>query len=155
MKRATWALPIAASLVTGLSACGDDPSDALGASAPRATPAAGAVIVNGTVREWRVAVDTPTLKEGKVTFSVTNAGTQVHEFLVVRTDLADGKIPIGGEGKFDEEAEGVDVVDEISEFEVGTTGSVTIDLKAGAYQLVCNIEKHYGNGMHVPFTVTV
>jgi uncharacterized cupredoxin-like copper-binding protein len=45
-------------------------------------------------------------------------------------------------------------VGEVGETDIGKTGSVTIDLKPGKYILVCNIEKHYGQGMRVAFTVT-
>ena len=33
------------------------------------------------------------------------------------------------------------------------TGTVTLDLKPGKYVLVCNIEKHYAQGMRSAFTV--
>jgi uncharacterized cupredoxin-like copper-binding protein len=38
--------------------------------------------------------------------------------------------------------------------DVGKTKSVTLDLKAGSYVLVCNIEKHYAMGMRAAFTVS-
>jgi hypothetical protein len=50
-------------------------------------------------------------------------------------------------------------VDEIEEFPVGETQSMTLDLEAGSYVLICNIydadeqEAHYQEGMRLAFTV--
>jgi uncharacterized cupredoxin-like copper-binding protein len=45
-------------------------------------------------------------------------------------------------------------VGEISETDKGKVVTKTFDLAAGNYVLVCNIEKHYGQGMFAAFTVT-
>ena len=73
--------------------------------------------------------------------------------VVVRTDVAPGQITIGADGKFNEDDPAWTVVDEISEFDPGTTESKTFDLAAGKYQLACNISNHYRNGMFTPFEV--
>lgn len=142
---------LAALLPVSLWGCGADPSDT---GAP-----AGAVSVEpenkiaAAVHEWSVRATSPRAREGEVTFVVSNFGTIAHEFLVVRTDFGDGGIPLGQGSRFDEEADGLRVVDEISEFGPGRTESLTIGLPAGRYQLLCNIEGHYANGMHMPFEV--
>ena len=46
-----------------------------------------------------------------------------------------------------------DSVGEIGEIKPGTTGTVTLDLAPGQYVLVCNLPKHYAQGMRVAFTV--
>ncbi len=89
---------------------------------------------------------------GEVKFTVTNDGTIGHEFLVVKTDMAVGEIPLDGD-HFPEPADGLEVVDEIGEFKVGTTETLTVNLEAGKYQLVCNLPGHYKNGMHLGFEV--
>ena len=42
----------------------------------------------------------------------------------------------------------------MSETDAGKTVTKTLDLKAGTYVLVCNIEKHYAQGMRMGFTVS-
>jgi uncharacterized cupredoxin-like copper-binding protein len=45
-------------------------------------------------------------------------------------------------------------VGEVSETDKGKTVTKTLDLAAGKYVLVCNIEKHYAQGMRSVFTVS-
>jgi hypothetical protein len=91
--------------------------------------------INGEVSEWAVAIDETSAPTGDLTFRVRNSGTIDHEFLVVKTDLADGTIPVEG-GLFAEDQEGIEVVDEIPPFAAGRTEELTITLDAGQYQLV-------------------
>ena len=72
----------------------------------------------------------------------------------MKTDFALGEIPLGDNNRFDEEGEGVMVPGEIPEREPGTTGTVTLKLDAGNYQLLCNIAGHYKNGMYTQLTVS-
>jgi len=108
--------------------------------------------VTGELTEWSVLVDASTVPAGEVTFTIANKGTMDHEFLVVKTDLPDGQIPVDGD-RFSESLESITVIDEIAEYPAGTTESLTVTLDAGNYQLVCNISAHYGLGMHTPFIV--
>ncbi len=112
----------------------------------------GPSTVTGELKEWAVSVDPESVPAGEVTFEITNNGTVQHEFLVVKTDIADGEIPVDGD-HFSESLEGIDVIDEIGEFDMGTTESLTLTLEAGKYQLVCNIPAHYTAGMHTAFVV--
>ncbi|CAB4897648.1 unannotated protein [freshwater metagenome] len=57
---------------------------------------------------------------------------------------------VGADNKVSEDT----TVGEVSELDAGKTGTVTLDLKPGKYVLVCNIEKHYAQGMRAAFTVT-
>ena len=97
---------------------------------------------------------------GEITFSVTNDGPDdVHEFVIVQTDLEPGDLPTDEHGAVDESGEGVTVIDEIEDIPVGETGEVTVDVEAGSYVLLCNIfdadedEAHYAEGMRTAFTV--
>lgn len=108
--------------------------------------------VTGSLKEWEVDVDAGGAMAGPVTFTITNNGTIEHEFLVVKTDLPDGEIPVVDD-KFSEEGEGIEVIDEIEGFGKGETGTLTVDLQPGNYQLVCNITSHYAAGMHTTFVV--
>jgi uncharacterized cupredoxin-like copper-binding protein len=110
--------------------------------------------ITGSVQEWAVGVSAHEAKAGDVTFTMKNAGTIAHEFIIVKTDFALGEIPLGDNNRFDEEGEGVMVPGEIPEWEPGTTGTVTLKLDAGSYQLLCNIAGHYKNGMYTQLTVS-
>jgi uncharacterized cupredoxin-like copper-binding protein len=54
----------------------------------------------------------------------------------------------------------MEVIDEIEDMEVNDTQTLTVDLDAGSYALICNIydksenEAHYSEGMRTQFTVT-
>lgn len=109
--------------------------------------------ISGKVLEWEVDVDAHLAKAGEVNFTMENAGTIAHEFLVVKTDIAPGEIPLTSENKFAEPSEGLEVIDEIPEWPVGETKTLKLNLTPGNYQLVCNIEGHYKNGMHAAFKV--
>ena len=123
--------------------CGEDPSGSFGETKNR---------VNGIVREWSVEVDATAAVAGEVSFTVANDGTIGHEFLVVKTDIELGKIPLDGD-HFPEPADGLEVIDEIGEFPRGTTETLTLILEPGKYQLVCNLPGHYAAGMHAGFEV--
>lgn len=129
--------------VSALAGCGADPSDAGGGTSNT---------VNGVVKEWAVSVDASSAMAGEVTFTVANQGTIGHEFLVVKTDIEPGKIPLDGD-HFPEPADGLEVIDEIGEFPKGTTETLTLMLEPGKYQLVCNLPGHYAAGMHAGFEV--
>jgi hypothetical protein len=62
---------------------------------------------------------------------------------------------------FDEEGDGVEVVDEVEDIASGSTADLRVDMEAGAYVLLCNLveeedgetESHFEEGMHTGFTV--
>jgi uncharacterized cupredoxin-like copper-binding protein len=114
-----------------------------------------------TLQEWAVVPDAESAPAGEVTFSVTNDGPEdVHEFVVVRTDLAFSELPVDENGVVDEEGEGIEVLGEIEDLPVGETEELSLTLEAGSYALICNIwsedeaEAHYAMGMRAPFTAT-
>jgi uncharacterized cupredoxin-like copper-binding protein len=129
------------------------------ASPSAASPGAGTVDV--TLQEWAVVPATATAAAGDVTFNVTNTGPDdVHEFVVLRTDLDPGALPTAANGSVDESGDGIEVVDEIEDIPVGETRELSVPLEPGSYVLVCNIfdeaesEAHYQMGMRIGFSVT-
>ena len=116
--------------------------------------------VDVTLQEFAVSTDPASIGAGEVTFDATNDGPDdTHEFVVIRTDLAPTELPTDETGSVDEAGEGIEVIGEIEDVEVGESASVTLDLDAGAYVLICNIydedeqESHYLEGMRTAFTV--
>jgi uncharacterized cupredoxin-like copper-binding protein len=101
----------------------------------------------------------PYAPEGKVTFIITNQGAEDHEFVVLQTDTMAADFPIVGfEGepnRFDEDAKGITNVGETGDpaMAPGTSLMLTIDMTAGHYAVVCNLNGHYAMGMHQDFNV--
>ena len=76
-----------------LPACGDDGDDAGTVSATETTSDEASTVAV-TLQEFAVAADPATAPAGSVTFNVTNEGPDdVHEFVVIKTDLAVTDLP--------------------------------------------------------------
>jgi len=123
--------------------------------------AAGATTVDVTLQEWAVVPSVTSVPAGEVTFVVSNTGpADVHEFVILKTDLGAANLPVDDTGAVDETGAGITVVDEIEDIAVGSAGEVTVTLEPGAYVLLCNIfdeteqEAHYAMGMRLDFTVS-
>lgn len=113
--------------------------------------------VAATVDEWKIALGESSAPAGDVTFDISNEGTKVHEFVVFKTDLAEDALPTiteAGEIIIDEEGEGLEAVDEVEDIAPGSGDSLTVNLAAGTYVVVCNRPGHYDQGMHATFTVS-
>jgi uncharacterized cupredoxin-like copper-binding protein len=150
-RRAAGITAVIAVLALVAGACGDDDGGG-------ETGAGGAIAI--TLQEFAVTPSPAQAPAGDVTFDATNEGPDdVHEFVVFATDLAPDALPTVEDGSVDETGEGVELQGEIEDIAVGDTQSVTIDLAAGNYVLICNIydaaekESHYQEGMRVAFTV--
>jgi uncharacterized cupredoxin-like copper-binding protein len=118
--------------------------------------------VDVTLQEFSVGAEPAAVSAGSVTFDVTNDGpNDVHEFVVIATELSLTDLPTAEDGSVDEDGEGIEVVNELEEIPVGETETLTVDLDAGPYVLICNIveeedgevESHYQEGMRASFTV--
>lgn len=106
--------------------------------------------------EFSVTAGADTVEAGAITFEINNAGAFPHEFVVIRTDLAPDALP-ATDGEADEAQ--LDVVGKVDPFASGESQTLTVDLTAGSYALICNVKGdgfpgHYGNGMFTAFTVT-
>ena len=131
-----------------------------GASPAGGSPAAGQT-VDVTLQEWAVVPASESVAAGDVSFAVTNNGPEdVHEFVVLKTDLDAGDLPTDDTGAVDEAGEGIEtVVDEIEDIPVGESQDLSVVLDAGHYVLLCNIydeteqEAHHALGMRTNFTV--
>jgi len=145
-----------------LTGCGDDEKDNGATATPRGTTqAAGAGReIDVTLQEFSVIPEADSVEAGEITFNVENIGPDdIHEFVIVKTDLEPDALPTADDGSVDEAGEGAEVIDEIEDIPVGETQSLTVDLEAGSYVLICNIfdetenEAHYAEGMRTAFTV--
>lgn len=135
-------------VAAGCGSAGTSPSAASSAAASGSAAAGGQVAVE--LSEWKVVPSPATASAGSATFAVKNAGTQAHEFVVVKTDLKADALPVV-DHKIDETA--LTPVDEIENIAAAATPTLAVDLDAGHYVLLCNIETHYEQGMHADFDV--
>ncbi len=124
-------------LLAGACGGGDDG----GSSAGDATTTALTIEANEfefSPSGWTVAADTD------VTITLDNKGAVIHEWVL----LSSGNT-ISSEADFDEGL----VAHKISDVEAGTTGTVTFNLPAGEYQVICKLEGHLDAGMEGTLTV--
>jgi uncharacterized cupredoxin-like copper-binding protein len=109
--------------------------------------------VGVTLADYSVTPEESSAPAGEVTFDVSNDAEQTHEFVIFKTDLAEGDLPTNEDGDVDESGEGVELIDEIEDVEAGSSESLTVSLDAGNYVLICNLPGYYRQGMHASFTV--
>jgi hypothetical protein len=156
-------IPAALLLVTA-AACGDDDDDDGNGGAETTAPDGDGegTDVAVTLQDFSLIPDADSAEAGEISFNVENIGPDhMHELVIVKTDLEPDALPTLDDGSIDETGEGVEVIDEIEEFPVGETQSITIDLEAGSYALICNVVHeeegetfvHYELGMRTGFTV--
>lgn len=113
--------------------------------------ASGGGTIQVTLKENGIALDKSTLNAGTVVFDVKNAGTVIHEFVVIKTDLAPDKLPpsTGEPGQVLEDGS----VGEAEDIAVGASKQLSLKLEPGSYVLICNLVGHYAAGMHTGLVV--
>ena len=146
-RRAFFAL--VAVLAIASVACSSDSSSS--SAAGTTTSAGGGTAVAATEKDFSISIDPTEVAAGEVTFTINNEGPSAHEFVVVQTDTAPGDLPVK-DGLVEED--GITVVDEAEDIAPSTTATLTIDLEAGSYVIICNLPGHYQQGMNVGLKVT-
>jgi uncharacterized cupredoxin-like copper-binding protein len=144
-----WAWALALALVLGALALAvpltvarrDEPT-------PRGTPH------NVLLKDFEVRQEATVVPAGSVSFRIRNEGPTSHELIVVRTDLAPGKLTLQDDGlTVDEEADGIELVDDVDSLDIDDRETLVLDLTPGHYVLYCNFEGHYLGGMYEALTV--
>jgi uncharacterized cupredoxin-like copper-binding protein len=115
-------------------------------AAAKPAPALGHA-VGVSLTEFKVTPNATAAAAGKVTFTVRNAGAVKHEFVVIATSKPAGDLLKGAE------ADETGNAGEIGDVPPGTAKTLTLNLKAGHYALICNLPGHYQAGQHADFTV--
>jgi uncharacterized cupredoxin-like copper-binding protein len=141
-----------AALVGCSSDSNTDTTSAGGVTVPSGATGTSVAVTAGdkSDTEQFLTVEPASVKAGSVTFTLTNTGTKKHEMVVLKTDEPFAGLAVGADHRVSEDTS----AGEVGETDPGKSGTVTLDLQAGKYVLVCNIEKHYEQGMRVGFTVT-
>lgn len=117
-------------------------------------PAAGLAASHGrtskvVLREWSIAPSPASAAAGAITFTVRNGGKAKHEFVVIRSDVAAGKLPTKNGRASEKGSKG-----EIGSIAPGATKKLTLTLGKGKYVLICNFQGHYQAGQRAAFRVT-
>jgi uncharacterized cupredoxin-like copper-binding protein len=112
--------------------------------------------ITATIADMSIALSTHTVPEGFVTFDITNNGPSLHELVVLKTNIAPGKLPDNPdeEGMVQEDAAGIVPMGEDGNIPPNTDATLTLHLKPGKYQIICNLPGHYAAGMYTDLTVT-
>ena len=110
-------------------------------------------VIKATLLDNAIQLDASTVKAGKVTFEVSNASEakMVHEMAVLKTPMADDKLPVKA-GKVPEKK--FKKMGEVEDVAAGKSKRLTLRLATGHYVLICNISGHYQMGLHTSLTVT-
>jgi uncharacterized cupredoxin-like copper-binding protein len=116
-------------------------------AAPAPAPAPLGHSSAATLKEYSIAPRPSEVAAGRVAFNVHNAGSIKHEFVVLRTDKKASDLLKGNE------ADEAGNVGEIGNLNPGQTKTLSLNLKAGHYALICNLPGHYKLGQHADLTV--
>jgi uncharacterized cupredoxin-like copper-binding protein len=119
----------------------------------------GGMMMGGSAMMVRVYASPTSVPSGEITFVATNIGALNHELLILPAPTdGPGTRATGADGKINElsrlgEASkscGSGAGDGITP---GARSWVTLHLKPGTYELLCDIPWHYANGMFEPISV--
>ena len=117
-------------------------------AAPESAPSGSQVVAEMT--DYKITVNVPSVKAGKIKLGVRNIANMEHSFQVLKTDLAPDKLAVdGASAKAKEDGK----VGDIPSIAAGKSAALTVDLAPGKYVFICNIAGHYQLGMHTGFTV--
>ncbi|MCC7368510.1 MAG: hypothetical protein IT306_08810 [Chloroflexi bacterium] len=109
--------------------------------------------VTMTLNEWSIISDQPAVPAGDVTIDVSNIGEDVHEVIIIKSDLDITALPPSKvRGEVDEEAIG-EYIGGFEDVAPAASMSGTLSLAPGRYILLCNLTNHYTKGMVATLTV--
>jgi uncharacterized cupredoxin-like copper-binding protein len=100
-----------------------------------------------------MTVSSDHVKAGDVIFKVTNSSTNLlHEFLIVKTDVAPDGLPTKEDGARVNEDK-LQGTKELGDLPPGKSGELQMVLEPGTYVMFCNEPGHYKAGMSSKITV--
>lgn len=157
-------LAIVAALTMVLAACSSDESsstaDVTEAPTAAATEAPSSAAAEGTpvavavgetdVQNMYMKVDPSTVSAGTVTFTIVNEGVKKHEFVILSTDTMAADLTVKNDEVVEDD---YTAIDEVEDLAGGDTATLTVELEAGHYALICNLKGHFRMGMYSDFTV--
>lgn len=113
--------------------------------------------IRASLEDFRIEFDRANVPSGRTTLHVGNLGggtsQSVHELVLLRTPVPNGRLPTLPSGTVDEQADVLTVVGRTEPLAPGEGATLEVDLQGGRYLAVCNILGHYAQGMVAGFTV--
>ncbi len=109
----------------------------------------GAISVSLT--DYKITLSKDTAPAGTVTFDVKNNATDIaHSFVIIKTDLDASKLPTDSSGNVD-----MSKLQSLASITLnpGESKTVSADMTAGHYAIICDLPGHYSQGMYTNFTV--
>jgi len=108
--------------------------------------------VNVTVdlKEYAITLSVSSIKAGSIKFGIRNNGTMVHDFDLFKTDLPIDKLPVDT-GSAKVKLDGL--VKQMINISANRSTTITADLTAGRYVIICNVAGHYQLGMRAELQV--
>jgi len=144
MKRPQMALAGLVGLMILATACGAAPSPST------STASVSSTAIAATLKEYSIKLSAATATPGAVTFTVTNSGTMVHEFVVLKTDIKAADLPLTNGAVTEDDYTSMG---EVADLAAGASGTLTATLAAGHYAVICNLPGHVSQGMVADLTV--
>ncbi len=117
-----------------------------------APDSSGATPVSVTLADDAVILAPSSVPAGSVTFDTENVSTGVVHEIEVFAGATEGTSLTVANAVAD--VTGLRLVDEVEDVVPGGRASLTLDLEAGTYLIICNLPEHYANGMSAFLTVT-
>jgi uncharacterized cupredoxin-like copper-binding protein len=103
-----------------------------------------------TMKDYKVELNVDNVKAGTVKIGVKNAGGMEHSFELIKSDLPFDKLPLDtGAAKAKEDG----LVKQVKSIGVGKVATLTAELAAGNYVVICNVAGHYQLGMRIALKV--
>ncbi len=102
------------------------------------------------LKEYAITLSVASVKAGAVKFGIRNNGTMVHDFDLIKTDLAPDKLPIDV-GSAKARADGL--TKQMINIAANRSTTLSADLAPGSYVIICNVAGHYQLGMRVALKV--
>lgn len=100
-----------------------------------------------TLSEFSIITEVLEVPAGEVTFDVVNTGEDVHEVVLFKSDLDIAALPPSAvRGEVDEAAIG-EYVGGFEDVQPAALASGSLVLGPGRYILLCNLTRHYEQGM--------
>ncbi len=126
---------------------------AAGACGGSSSSAKANTTIHATVKDFALSLEQTSATSGTIKFDVMNQGPSEHEFVILKTDLPEDKLPVKN-NQVEDDAQGVKSIAEVEDIGAGKSKSVTKKLEPGKYVLICNIPGHYSAGVHASFSVS-
>ena len=113
---------------------------------------ANATPIGAELANDRITLDASEVAAGSVVFEIQNESTDLVHELEVFGEATAGEVLSVSNAVAD--VTGLKLLDEIEDIVPGASATLTVNLDAGTYVVLCNLPTHYESGMWTYLTVT-